>query len=249
VTAQIGALPWRAPSTISLTVQSVQGSYPTQGETARLDLSSLSAGRGDAAAARVLSAALRRYRGQPTLRLRVADVERPAIGEVYRLAAITGLQTPIFPRPDGTLTTDLTQDAYVGQCVARRWLVREGAWEIDLRLTAWPQDGLLRRRAPALRIASLTSTTITADADNWGQAGATPAADFTQGQLVRLWSASGVRKSATAEVTGVAATTITIDTDWTTDAVAGDVVRLVDLSAWVATPRVWVWLGAADRYA
>lgn len=252
VIATYGRTPWDPGATISTTIEA---SDPARGERTELDLAHLNVSRaGIEGTAYVLSMTLMRWRGSPILHVRATGCETLGLGDYVRLLKHQTLETPIFPTPNGEFTNDVNQEAFIGQIVSRRWLPGEGAHELHVLLSAWPMNGLLRLRAPALVVESVPSSSFidTVADPGWGLAVDAGVEWPAYAIPVEAWTADGEVRTATCgvgEATGWAAGSLVMTTPFAVDPDPGDVIRVARGVYSLSTdPREYVILDVPDRY-
>jgi len=252
VIATYGRTPWDPGATISTTIEA---SDPARGESTELDLAHLNVNRaGIEGTAYVLSMTLMRWRGAPILHVRASGCETIGLGDYVRLLKHQTLETPIFPTPDGDFTNDVNQEAFVGQIISRRWLPGEGAHELKVLLSAWPMRGLLRLRAPALVVESVSEPSVidTIDDPGWGIPTDIGVEWPSYPIAVEAWTADGEVRTGVVglgEAQYWAGGQLFMSGPFAVDPDPGDVIRVARGVYSLSTdPREYVIVDVPDRY-
>ena len=254
IVAEAQGIPTNLPATQTVMVDAFAGGVPqSQGESIEYSFNFIDRLRlPEIASTRLLSIALERYRGTPTLRIRVDGSNIPELGRNYRLLNIRGLETPIFPLADRTLTNDLEQDSFVGKVVERLWLAKDNCYEIKLALSVWPFGALAKLRGPSGIIDEVIEELGHMELDvagNFGQSG--PAgAEFAVGQKVEVWTEDGERRAGgVGTIESIVSGSVFLNPYPDPLHVSpGDILRLAQYPSFDLDPRNFAFINVGDRY-
>ena len=174
----------------------------------------------------------------PTLRGRCPDFAKTAaldnldLGAFIRVADLGGLENPWIVQPDGTRTTlGSTSPRWVGILTERAWDPKDHSYTIGILLINWRAGRAVKRRAPAAIVASTPGAEVVTLATT-GPYGTAPGQGFAVGDEVITTDPNGTDLGASVRaVTAVAASSITLNSDFSPQPDAGDVIRLANSGA------------------
>lgn len=209
-------------------------------KSAELDLPYLAPKTSKAELGELISLTAFRGQGAPRITIRV-NSSTFAIGDMVKVAD-PQLRDKWFHDPDGNLVTPDDSVRWFGQIVGMQQNLRDSTHTLTILLTNYFGSQFARYRAPSGEIAALfqaggASTNEYVISATKFYTSDQPATAFTAGDKVELWTAQGTRRSGTAaspDVRTIQASpsltsVVKLDSDFTTTAQVGDILRLAKL--------------------
>lgn len=253
--ATVGETPWDEGRQVTINLlsdqdtespNSLRAGIHTETREVELDLRVLSGESDDAeeVALSYLSLVKMRSLGAPRLHIRATDPGSISTGDVLKIGD-PGLQQSWFVDADGAKILVDGSPKWFGQVVGFRRNFGEGSIDLTLLMHQYHLNKFPRLRAPSAILASTVSTTTyTVDANAFLDPSGSDATGFTVNDYVELWTRDGKRRSGTAgapdvqRITAIGTNTVTLDADFTTTGVVGDVLRYARLDTGVGNSQV-----------
>jgi hypothetical protein len=240
----IGELPWADGVEIEVNAlgdsdalnppNSIRAGLFAADREVELDLSVMSVGLGDRTNPLELISRLEfRAFGAPIIRFRANDPGTISHGDFLKIGD-PGLETSWFVDGDTGDPIEVDTGArWFGQVVEFKRNFADGSIELGLLLHNWHLNDVARLRGPSAIVASVASNVYTCDANAFKYVGGSDVGAFSVGDKVEVFDEGGVLVSGTKassdvqEITAIdtGASTITLDSAWTTPPSAGHIIR------------------------
>lgn len=239
IRARIGGMPWDAAIEVGTALNNVEVGA---GSTARkygaiqdatLDAPFISTKNAEVVGRLELAARLAYRRlGIPEVAIKVNGPETTGfsytLGDWVKLSAHPTLETELLTDTTGELTATFGEGYWIGQLISRRPLHREAdAHEVVLLLANHPLGELTRLRAPSMVLTGASGTTLSGESVSDFGAGGSDAEEFNEGDDVEVWNIEGQPQgTGVREVVSVAEGELEVDSAFSVDPGAGQVIRL-----------------------